>query len=46
MRTTRKLLSTREGTLAFATLAGLIAVGLLLAFMTAYQTPSTRARSR
>jgi Flp pilus assembly protein CpaB len=37
MRTTRKLLSTREGTLAFATLAGLIAVGLLLAFMTAYR---------
>lgn len=37
MKTTRKLLSTREGTLAFATLAALIAVGLLLAFMTAYR---------
>jgi Flp pilus assembly protein CpaB len=34
---TRKLLSTREGTFAFATLAGLIAVGLLLAFMGAYR---------
>jgi Flp pilus assembly protein CpaB len=37
MRTTRKLLSTREGTFAFATLAGLLAVGLLLAFMGAYR---------
>jgi Flp pilus assembly protein CpaB len=34
---TRKLLSTREGTLAFATLAGLLAIGLLLAFMGAYK---------
>ena len=37
MRTARKLLSTREGTLGFATLAGLLAVGLLLAFMGAYR---------
>ena len=37
MKMTRKLLSTREGTLAFAALAGLIAVGLLLVFMTAYR---------
>ena len=37
MKTTRKILSTREGTLAFATLAGLLAIGLLLAFMGAYK---------
>jgi len=37
MRTARKLLSTREGTLGFATLAGLLAVGLLLVFMGAYR---------
>ena len=37
MKTTRKILSTREGTLAFAVLAGLLAIGLLLAFMGAYK---------
>jgi Flp pilus assembly protein CpaB len=37
VKTTRKILSTREGTLAFAVLAGLLAIGLLLAFMGAYK---------
>ena len=37
MHQIRKVLSTREGTFAFATLAGLLAIGLLLAFMAAYR---------
>ena len=37
MQMTRKLLSTREGTLGFATLAGLLAIGLLLVFMQGYK---------
>jgi Flp pilus assembly protein CpaB len=35
---TRKLLSTREGTLGFATVAGLLAIGVLLVFMRSYKT--------
>ena len=38
MQMTRKLLTTREGTLAFAAIAGLVAVGLLLAFMRGYKS--------
>jgi Flp pilus assembly protein CpaB len=37
MHLTRKLLSTREGTLGFATLAGLLAIGVLVAFMHGYK---------
>jgi Flp pilus assembly protein CpaB len=34
---TRKLLSTREGTLAVAALAGIVALGILLAFISGYK---------
>jgi Flp pilus assembly protein CpaB len=37
MQTARKILSTREGTLAVAALAALLAVGVLLAFMQGYK---------
>ncbi len=37
MQATRKLLSTRQGTLALAVLAGLLAIGTLLAFMNGYK---------
>jgi pilus assembly protein CpaB len=37
MKTSRKILSTREGTLAFAVLAALIAAGALLAFIGGYK---------
>jgi Flp pilus assembly protein CpaB len=37
MQATRKLLSTRQGTLALAMLAGLFALGALLAFMSGYK---------
>lgn len=37
MHMTRKLLSTRQGTLGFASLAGLLAVGVLFAFMHGYK---------
>lgn len=37
MRATRKLLSTREGTLGLAVLAGLLAIGTLLTFMKGYK---------
>jgi Flp pilus assembly protein CpaB len=37
MHATRKLLSTRQGTLGLAVLAGLLAVGALLAFMNGYK---------
>ena len=37
MRTTRKILSTREGTLAFAGLAALLAAGVLMAFISGYK---------
>ena len=37
MQTTRKLLSTRQGTLVFAALAGLLAIGVLLVFMQGYK---------
>lgn len=37
MKTTRKILSTREGTLAFAGLAALLAVAALLAFISGYK---------
>jgi len=37
VQVTRKLLSTREGTLAFAGLAGVVAIALLLAFIQGYK---------
>jgi Flp pilus assembly protein CpaB len=37
MQTTRKLLSTREGTLAFAAVAAVLAIGVLLVFMRGYK---------
>ena len=37
MKTTRKILSTREGTLAFAALAALLAAGVLMAFISGYK---------
>ena len=37
MKAARKLLSTREGTLGFAVLTGLLAIGLLLTFMHGYK---------
>jgi Flp pilus assembly protein CpaB len=37
MQTTRKILSTREGTLAFAAVAALLAIGVLLVFMRGYK---------
>jgi pilus assembly protein CpaB len=37
MQATRKLLSTRQGTLGLAVLAGLLAIGALLAFMSGYK---------
>jgi Flp pilus assembly protein CpaB len=37
MQSTRKLLSTRQGTLGLAVLAGLLALGALLAFMSGYK---------
>ena len=37
MQVTRKLLSTRQGTLAFAGLAGVLALAILLAFMSGYK---------
>lgn len=38
MQFTRKILSTREGTLGFATLAALLAIGVLLVFMRGYKS--------
>jgi pilus assembly protein CpaB len=37
MQTTRKILSTREGTLAFAAVAALLAIAVLLVFMRGYK---------
>jgi pilus assembly protein CpaB len=37
MKVTRKILSTREGSLAFAVLAALLAAGALMAFMSSYK---------
>jgi Flp pilus assembly protein CpaB len=37
VRATRKILSTREGTLAFAALAALLAAGALMAFLSGYK---------
>jgi Flp pilus assembly protein CpaB len=37
VKTTRKLLSTREGTLAIAALAGIVALGILLTFISGYK---------
>ena len=37
MKTTRKILSTREGTLVFAVLAAVIAAGALMAFISGYK---------
>jgi pilus assembly protein CpaB len=37
MQWTRRILSTREGTLAFAAMAGLLAVGVVMVFMSGYK---------
>jgi Flp pilus assembly protein CpaB len=42
MQTTRKLLSTREGTLAFAAVAAVLAIGVLLVFMRGYKNSLDR----
>ena len=42
---TRKILSTREGTLGFATVAGLLAIGVLVVFMRSYKTSVDEGRA-